>query len=83
MRSALTGTQAPSENDGAGVRVVGSVFWPSGVIEPLPGRTAEIHDPIFAAIDVHRRASNVRSKFLNDGGECADLDQQYAFGIGG
>jgi hypothetical protein len=37
MRSALAGTQTPSENNGAGVRVVGSVFWPSGVIEPLPG----------------------------------------------
>jgi hypothetical protein len=37
----------------------------------------EIHDLILAAIDAHRRVSVARSKFLNDGGECADLDQQY------
>ena len=38
---------------------------------------AEIHDFIFAAIDAHRRVSVARSQFLNAGGECADLDQQY------
>jgi hypothetical protein len=38
---------------------------------------AEIHDLILAAIGAHRRASITRSRFLNEGGECGDLDEQY------